>query len=262
MSTPLQSRTCMFLPVKQISKNFQGRTIQVENSYGTITLNDCVLTQVHRNICDAIFTNYEPMVLDDGSTAFAFSKYELLDYLGCKSKTNTQWLYNKFEDMRKASIVLKSNNGEKIVECSQGVLREHQRTVLKSSENGSELYGVIFSSNFMKMFKQELNIFSGSLTQNILSLNHCITQAFVRSCISHRQINKDLDSILSEIGVNRATVSPQAYNKNKRLILSESDALLELFGIELKPLKHRKKEIGVFYRQHPDVYIKKPIPSN
>ncbi|GFO72794.1 hypothetical protein BJAS_P3294 [Bathymodiolus japonicus methanotrophic gill symbiont] len=94
-STVLQSRTAMFLPVKALSKNYQNTTIEITNNNGTIILENCKLTQVHRNIIDCIFSYYEPSVFEDGTIAFVFSKYDLLEKIGHTSKGNGQWLEKK-----------------------------------------------------------------------------------------------------------------------------------------------------------------------
>ena len=257
VSTRLQSRTAMFLPVQQISKNFASCDIVVTNEYGTITLRECKLTQVHRNIIDVIFSSYEPIRFDDGSVAFSFSKYDLLKSLGHSARRNTKWLENKFEEMRKASVVLEANQSGRTTTGYQGVVREHQETRFKSSQ-GTPLYGVVFSSNFMKMFDIDLTVHSAKLTPKILGLEHAVTQAFVRACISHRQINRDLDEILVSIGVNHDSVSDRAYRKNRKSVLDEMEALESEFGIIIKPMQKDSNKWGVFYAQHKDVWFSNP----
>lgn len=258
VSTRLQSRTAMFLPVKQLSKNFSSTDIEVTNRYGKITLRDCKLTQVHRNIIDVIFSNYEAIKLDDGSVAFTFSKYDVLKELGYSYRNNTNWLESKFEEIRRVSIVLLSDDEELSVTCYQGVIREHAETVIKSKKN-QMLYGVIFLSNFMKMFDVDMNIHSAIVTPKILKLQHAVTQALVRTCISHRSPNHDLDELLVSIGVNRDSVTSRAYSKNLKSVLDEKDALRELFGIEIKTMKNQK--MSVFYKQHEDVRFTNTNPS-
>lgn len=247
----------MFLPVKQVSKNFTSTDIEVRNNYGVITLRKCKLTQVHRNIVDIIFSNYEPIKVDGGGVAFTFSKYDVLKALGHTHRFNNKWLENKLEDMRQASIVLQSDDDEKSVKCYQGVVREHQETILKSS-NGQPLYGVVFSPNFMKMFNFDLNIHSAKLTPIILKFEHAVTQAFARACISHRQLNADLDEILQSIGVNKDTVTGRAYSKNRKHVLDEREALEHLLGISIKPMKKDSRKWAVFYKQHNDVWFSDP----
>lgn len=257
VTTILESRTAMFLPVKQVSKNFVFTDIEVKNNYGTVTLKDCKLTQVHRNIVDVIFSNYEPIRMLDGAVAFTFSKYDVLKELGHFTRRNTKWLETKLEDMRKASIVLLTDNSDKSIKCYQGVIREHQETILKSG-NGQPLYGVVFSSNFMKMFNHDLNIHSAKLTPIILQLKNAVTQAFARASISHRKLNIDLDEILLSIGVNKSNVTDRAYRKNRKAVLDEREALEQQLGIIIKPMEKDKNKWGVFYEQHQDVWFSNP----
>ncbi|MCG3817983.1 hypothetical protein I3256_18750 [Photobacterium damselae] len=261
VSTRLVSRTAMFLPVKQVSKNFASTDIEVVNNYGTITLRDCKLTQVHRNIVDVIFSNYEPIKMAEGAVAFTFSKYDVLKELGHSSKRNTKWLETKLEEMRKASVVLVTDDKAKTSTSYQGVIREHQETVLKSG-NGQPLYGVVFSANFMKMFDHDLNIHSAKLTPIILQFEHAVTQAFARACISHRQLNVDLDEMLLSIGVNKANVSDRAYAKNRKAVLDEREALEQQLGITIQPMKKDSKKWGVFYEQHSDVWFSDPTKKH
>ena len=257
VSTRLQSRTAMFLPVQQVSKNFASCDIVVTNDLGTVTLRECKLTQIHRNIIDVIFSSYEPIKFPDGAIAFSFSKYDLLKSLGHSSRRNTKWLENKFEDMRKASVIFESKYTDSTTTSYQGVIREHQETRFEST-NGTPLYGVVLSSNFMKMFDEDLRVHSAKLTPKIINVKHAVTQAFIRACISHRQLNKSLDDILISIGVNHDSVSQRAYRKNRKIVLDDKELLEAEFGIIIKPMKKDSKKWVVFYSQHSDVWFSSP----
>jgi hypothetical protein len=257
ISTLLQSRTPMFLPVKKLSGNFeQSTSIVVENRLGRITLQDCKLTQVHRNIVDIIFSNYEPIkIYETGDTAYVFPKYEVLKLLGYISKRNGKWLETKFEEMRKASVIFETETSSFQNTSYEGVITKHQVTKIKGKAN-HPLYGVIFSSAFMAMFNEDVRIHSAKLTPKILCLKHAVTQALVRSCISHRQVNRSIDQIFSDIGVNKSQLNDRVYRRKIKEVRSESEQLKELFGIELRDIGKRK--LGVFYNQHDDVWFSKP----
>lgn len=256
VSTILQSRTPMFLPVKQLSKNFAGTDIVVENDIGKITLRKCKLTQVHRNIVDLIFSSLEPaIVYEDGSVGYVFSKYEILSALGHKHRNNSLWLERKMEEMRQASVMLETEDAEKEEISYQGVIVKHKVTKLKSA-NGQPLYGVVFSEAFMAMFDNDIRIHSAKMTPKILQLEHAVTQAFARACISHRSLNRDLDQLLEGIGVKRQEVTDRAYRKNRKHIIDESEQLKELFGIDIRIMKNGNW--GVFYKKHDDVWFSNP----
>jgi len=272
-STVLQSRFAMFLPVEKLSKNYENVTIKIENKRGLIVLESCKLTQIHRNIVDCIFSFYEPTVLDDDSVVFTFSKYDLLKKLGHFSRRNGTWLEKKFEEMRMASVQLHLNNRDEESIDYQGVVHRHKVTQLKSG-NGEFLYGVVFSQNFMMLFEKDLNIYSQKLTNDIIALGSSVSQALVREVISHRQVNRSLDSILADIGVfassdekskkeDRKTneISKRAYRYKRNEVLELKDDLFEKFGIDIKEIASGgdKGKYGVFYKQHKDVYITNPI---
>lgn len=275
-STVLQSRTAMFLPSKSLSKNFQKVDIEVINKHGTILLKDCKLTQIHRNIVDCIFSYYEPHFFQSGEVAFVFPKYDLLAKIGHKSKRNGTWLEAKFEEMRMAAVQLKSSQEDEDTltdtHSFMGVISSHETTKIQCKNGGKDkfLYGVVFSRNFMKMFDNDINIYSQDLTHEIISLEYAVTQAFVRLIISHREVNKSLDEILKSIGLkpgekgskqeDRADgeISQEAYGSRKREILSEKERLLDVFGIDIRPMKNDGR-LGVFYDQHKSVFFKKPV---
>lgn len=261
VSTLLQSRTPMFLPIKKLSGSFNGNTdIVVQNSVGKITLRDCKLTQVHRNIVDLIFSNYEPIkTYENGDVAYVFSKYEILKNLGHDSKRNGLWLEGKFEEMRKASVVLEVESAEQSCIKYQGVINKHQITRIKGPTDHA-LYGVIFSEAFMAMFDTDIRIHSAKLTPKILQLNHAVTQAFARCCISHRKLNRQLEDLLESIGVNKDNLAERTYSRKIREITSEKEILQDLFGIQIKKMKNKKW--GVFYEQHDDVWFSNPLSKN
>lgn len=257
VSTTLQSRTAMFLPVMKLSGSFDGSTdIVVENSVGKITLRDCKLTQVHRNIVDLIFSNHEPIkTYDNGDVAYVFSKYEILKLLGHEAKRNGHWLERKFEEMRMASVVLEIENAERSDVKYQGVITRHQETLIKGAMN-QPLYGVIFSEAFMAMFDADIRIHSALLTNKIIHLQHAVTQAFTRCCISHRKLNRDLEEMLEYIGINKERLAQRTYRRKIREIVSEAEELRDVFGIDIRKMKNGKW--GVFYEQHEDVWFSNP----
>ena len=274
-STVLQSRFAMFLPVEKLSQNFENVTIRIENKRGLIVLESCKLTQVHRNIVDCIFSFYEPKILSDGSAVFTFSKYGLLKKLNHKHGRNGKWLEKKFEEMRRASIQLRINNEEEESIDYQGVIYRHKLTKLKNEKN-EDLYGVIFSQNFMMLFEKDLNIYSQKLTEDIIDLPSAVTQALVREIISHKQVNRSLEKILGDIGVcycddentkkedrKENQISKRAYRYKIEDVLALKETLLEKFGIDIKEIRSGddKGTLGVFYKQHKDVHITNPRPK-
>ncbi len=256
VSTVVQSRTAMFLPVMKLSGSFDGTAdIVVKNSIGTITLKDCKLTQTHRNIVDLIFSNFEPIkIYENGDVAYVFPKYAILKKVQ-KNGRNGAWLVKKFEEMRQALVILEMEDAERSDVKYQGVITRHQETLIKSAAN-QPLYGVIFSDAFMSMFDSDVRVHSALLTDKIISLEHAVTQAFVRFCISNRSLNRDLEDVLEQIGVNKENLAQRTYRRKISEILSEAESLQQDFGIELKRMKNKKW--GVFYKQHPKVWFSSP----
>ena len=260
-STVLQSRTAMFLPTCRAN----GETdIEVINSHGKITLRKCRLTQTHRNIIDCIFSYYAASTLPDGSVVFTFTMHDLLSKLGHKTLTNHGWLTDKFDDMREASVMLESINDDVQIVSYQGILHEHRKSNRlngKKGANGKDqyLYAVRFTPNFMKMFAVDMNVYSAKVTHKIIALKHSVTQALVREVISHRTVNRDLDELLNGIGVNATSISERNYRERRADIISETETLLNEFGIDVKDMRNGK--VGVFYKQHEDIFFRDPLKT-
>lgn len=266
VSTVIQSRYPFFLPTKNVSQKTKDDPIdvEIETKNGTLIIKGCLLTQVHRNIVDCIFSFYEPHPQLDGSVVFMFSRYELLEHLGYKSRKNTGWLESKFEEMRKALIQLKEHKELKGDEVHQkisfrGVLTGYDVTKIESpNKKDAFLYGVIFSESFMRAFDEDVNIYSQEVTHDIIALKNGLTQAFVREVISHsNSVNSPLEDVLEKLGVVKD--NPRGFNKKIKPLLDNRKELKDVFGIDIRKMKSRPKDWGVFYTQHKDVFFKAPI---
>lgn len=275
VSTVDQSRNPIFLPYEKLSGRLDiKQTVCFEGQTANITLKDSKLTQIHRNICDVIFSNYEPITMagnPNGDVVFVFPKYDLLKKLGHKTKKNDKWLKEMFEDMRKATVIVEDfekgvqisdrHRTKPISRSHQGIINLHRET-LKTGSRGQPMYGVQFTGAFMRMFEESANIYSAELTPSIISLKHGSTKAFVRYCITNEKLNKDLDSILRSIGFTEEIIkSSRAFRKKRGEILEEKEYLLEQFGIDIRPLKSNPRKFGVFYTKHPSIYIVNPESS-
>ncbi len=277
-STVIQSRVPMFLPVKTVNNDTDDSIdIEIINKHGRIVLSKCKLTQVHRNIIDVIFSYYEPIDLGYGQVGFKFTKYDFFKnyYISNngdekKVSKNSKWLVTKFDEMQDAKIRFYFENNDISSIDSEGVISRHKQVTIKKT--GETHYAVAFSRSFMKMFDNDLNIYSQKLTKKILLLNHAITQAFVRFVITNEKINTSLEKILRELGIEKEDkegmsasergnkLTKRAYRTKVAQIKSDEQMLSDSFGIKLKIIESGEDvgELGVFYEKHDSVLIKNP----
>ena len=60
-STVHQMRIPLFVPVEQVRNRDGIKKWFYESQFGSVTVKNCRLTQTHRDIIDAIFSNYKPI---------------------------------------------------------------------------------------------------------------------------------------------------------------------------------------------------------
>ena len=269
-STPTQARSGMYFYGKTTPVHFKGLpNYVVENDAYKITIIGSLLNQTHRSILDIIFSEFQSVDQGANGVGFIFTKYEILKQLGhANPSSNTSWLSQKFEDMRKTSIICEYKKDGFTHKIYEGIVTKHQ--VIKSSDtNNREIkYGVLFSPSFMQLFDKETNIYSEKLTSTIIKFTNAPSQALIRYCLASKYVNKPLDDVLAEIGMlvkdnknlsqdSPSAISIQAYNSHKRKIMADKNELLEAFGIRIDDLANGSGKC-IRYEKHKDVYFRNP----
>ena len=277
-TTVNQCRGGPFLPVSRVPKGFKGRDFNFSNQWGKCIVRECFLTQTHQNILDVIFDKSKLVkVAPDGQIAVVFSPYEILSALKHKYKTNYKWLNDRLDDLRKTRIEIEVNG----VSITGGVVRKHAKSLLDNADaqrrrgfaENAKYWGVIFESEYSRFFIHDVKLHYQALLSELFRLKHGVTQAVVRFCLSHDQVNMALNDILlavrafdrlkpedePEQGQVTLVTPLRTQQQIRKNIREEAEALKRDFGIEIK--KMAKGREGVFYRKHPKVWFesqKKP----
>lgn len=260
-TTATQSRAIMFLPLYRsegLHKLGKDESVTVfKNNHAEVSVKGRLLTQIHRNILDAIFSYYEPARTNtDGSVSYAITLHSLMKHLGDKHARNHSWLRDRLDDMMMVVLITKTNDGWT---NHSHILSGHRYSEKASNRNGDPMYVVTFDPYFLNYLRYDLHVHTEKLTPQILDLKHAPTQALVRYLISHTETNKALDEVLTTIGVFRDDITDRGKRYLQAAILQEREALERDFGIIFKKMSNGK--LGVFYKQHGAVWFEQPNPE-
>lgn len=274
-TTVNQCRGGPFLPVSQVPNGFKGRDFRFENQWGTCVVRDCFLTQTHNNILDAIFDKSKlKKVAPDGQILVVFSPYEILCAVGHKYKTHHNWLDERLEDLRKVRVNTEING----LKITGGIVRKHAKSLMDNEDaqrrggfaENAKFWYVIFESEYSRFFLHDVKVHYQALLPEIFRLKNGVTQAVVRFCLSHDQVNMALDDILLARGAfdrlmpedepepGRITiVTPvRTQQQIRKDIRDEAVALKSDFGIEIRKMGDGQE--GIFYKKHPKVWFESP----
>ena len=263
------------MPVSQVPSGFKGRTFNFSNQWGKCIVRDCLLTQTHQNILDAIFKSSKlTKVAPDGQILVVFSPYEILSAIGHKSKRNHKWLDDRLDDLRKTRVDIEING----VLITGGIVRKHAKSRMDNEEaqrrggiaKNAKYWGVAFESEYSRFFFHDMKLHYQALLTEIFRLKHGVTQALVRFCLSHDRVNMALDDVLLALGAfdcvkpedepepGRVTiVTPvRTQRRIRKYIRDEEEALKRDFGIELRKMAEGRE--GVFYLKHPKIRFESP----
>ena len=257
ITTTTQCRIPIFWPMNKPPRSELVDDLVVKNEWGQATIKKCKLTQIHRNLLDLIFSYHHGIYFyEDGCVGFLIDLYKIQKLFQIE-ETNHSWLFEKFEDLRKALFITETKDWV----INSGIIRKHlyskedaEHTANRFGNN--KLYYVVFESEFMRFFKLDTNLHYITLISKIINLKHGASQALVRFCLSHRRLNMRLTNILNKIGVFRPEMTKQQKSNVKKQVLEETEAMKSDFGIEIKLMKN--SELGIFYSQHREVWFENP----
>lgn len=221
----------------------------ISTVYGTASVKGN-LTQIHRNILDAIFgfaLAKKPM--HTGALEILIDPYTIATKTG--SSRDYKWLKSKLKDMKEASVDIVDASG---LHHHGGIVSEWREANRRVAMPGGALRGdrpllaITISGAWMRIFNSTLTVGYRDLIQSIAELDSGVLQALVRYCLTHRELNKELDEILREIGAIDTNANKRKHERARKTVI---DADLSDFGI-------RVRNGIVFYKQHSDVRFKNP----
>jgi hypothetical protein len=241
------------LPIFKASLRTNGIIPEVifEGKYGRCTIRNCCLTQTHRNILDAIFSIYESKnISNEGDFTLFFNARKLFKAIGV-TPNNHKWLKKKLDEMFEPVIEIKANYMERTVHSV--IISEHSYTDPMKKFKKGNLYYIRLTRSFIALFFYDMPLrFRNDIFKKIISYKSGVLQAFIRFCLTHKQLNTPLNDILHEIMVFTDNTSEDVKKIIRLKILKYSEQLYSDFGIKISS--------GiVFYEQHNDIFIEEPV---
>lgn len=263
-TTVRQCRGGVFLPFRKFPKGEPDTTIVVtENQWGKVTLKRCWLTQTHQNILEAILINADEMrEAPDGRIGIRYAPGKVLKYLGIRTNNYT-WLYDHLDDLHATLIEIETKDwkakGSMIFmshESKSGMGRMIPGK--DGSRSEARFQTVIFHPFFKHLRMVDAAVHYQSLLPEILKLNHAVTQALVRFCLTHDRVNIALVGLLTVLGALQEETPERTRRHIMKNVRDEAEALERYFGILVRKMEDGKE--GIFYRKHPKVWFESPKP--
>lgn len=263
-TTARQCRGGVFLPFSKFPKGKSDETIIVtENKWGKVALKRCRITQTHQNILEAILVNAEKLQeAPDGRIGVRYSPGKVLRYLGLKTN-NYDWLYDQLDDIHSTIIEIETREwrakGSMIYmthESKSGMGR------MIPGKDGTRMEAryqtVIFHPFFKHLRMVDAAVHYQALLPEILRLKHAVTQALVRFCLTHDQVNMALVDLLTALGAIKEDTPERTRQRITKQVQDEAETLKRDFGIEIRKMEDGRK--GVFYWKHSKVWFESPKP--
>lgn len=245
MTAPvLASRCPVFAPSIR-----QGMTDwSIETPFAIATVKG-KLTQIHRNLLDAACAfAIDYRTLENGALEVLVDPYTIATKTG--SSRDYKWLESKLHDMKVADVDIVDLKND--LRHHGGIVSEWREAKRRVPMPGGKLTGdrpllaITISAAWMRIYSSTLTVQYKDLIESIARLPSGVQQALVRYCLTNRELNKQLESVLVEIGA----ITPATSRRQRFAILKEiREANLSFFGIEIR------NDI-VFYKQHKSVTFK------
>ncbi len=241
VTTAMQSRCAIFAPIRRPNADW-AKTV-VETPWGRATIEGVQLTQIHRDILDAIFTFYDLHMRADGSCVVIIpSLYQLQRRLGITA-TNHAWIRERLTDL--TTVLLTVEVGGSPWAVQSHVVRKH------AWHRDGCAYAVVFESDYMSFFARDVTVRrTPELTQSVLDLDDGVVQAMVRYVTSHTEVPHTLDEVLRFLGVGE---HERVFRRARARVLGQAELLQERFGINI--VKGEDGQHHIVYHQHAEVWF-------
>jgi len=264
ITTARQCRGGVFLPFAKLPKGEPDSTIVVtENQWGKVTLKRCRLTQTHQNILESILVTADDIrEAPDGRIGVRYSLGKVLKCLGIKTK-NYDWFYAQFDDMHSTIIEIETKEwrakGSMIYMTHESKLGMGRMIPRKDGQRTEVHYQTVIFHPFFKHLRMvDVAVHYQALLSEILRLKRAVTQAVVRFCLTHNQVNMPLDDILTALGAIKENTPIRTRQQIKKNVREEREILERDFGIVIRKMEDGRE--GVFYLKHSKVWFEAPKP--
>lgn len=243
VATVTELRVGIFAPITQItarSKTYKdfvknGRERKLASPWGDVIVRGNILTQIHRDILDAIFTqNKEVKTTPNGNIAVFFSGYEIQSFLGKKSLTNNTWLKKKLNEIKTTNIEFKDGQGN---EYDFNITDSGGYSVKQDS------FVIVFTEAYMNFFGKQTTVDYKDEIKKLLEVHDPLVKAIIRFFFTHaNDMSIDLDKLLSSLGYPDGD---RPKKEARSTLRASTDKLIE-FGITVD----LKKNIIHYAKSH------------
>lgn len=231
-ATVTELRVGIFAPISQITassithKEFvtAGRVRKIQTAWGEVKVKGNILTQVHRNIIDAIFaTATYSEKTKAGNVALFFSGYEIQKFLGLKSSTNNTWLKKKLDEIKTTNVEFKDKEGN---EFDFNITDSGGYSAKKDS------FVIVFTEGYMNFFQSQVTVNYKEELKRLMAVEDPAIQAMIRFFFTHaNNVKISFEPLLEAIGYPcNATTLKKARKKMRDHIEDFKN-----FGIEVNP---------------------------
>lgn len=235
-ATVTELRVGIFAPITQITANSAihkdfvkaGRVRKVETAWGSVKVKGNIMTQIHRDVIDAIFSTAKySEKTKNGNIALFFSGYEVQDFLGLKSKTNNTWLKKKLDE-------IKTTNVEFIDKI--GNTYDFNLTDSGGYSVKKDSFAIVFTEGYMNFFQNQVSVNYKSEMKFLLEIEDALIKAMIRFFFTHaNDMNIELINLLEILGY--PTHIPASLKKARKSIRDNIENLNN-FGITVDLKKY------------------------
>ncbi|MDQ7060956.1 MAG: hypothetical protein Q9M43_07350 [Sulfurimonas sp.] len=228
-ATVTELRVGIFAPITQITatsaiqKAFieAGRVRKVETAWGSVQIKGNILTQIHRDVIDAIFsTATYSETTSKGNIALFFSGYEVQEFLGRKSKTNNTWLKKKLDQIKTTNVEFTDKTGN---------THDFNLTDSGGYSVKKDSFVIVFTEGYMNFFQKQVSVNYKNEMKKLMDVGDALIKAMIRFFFTHANgMSIELINLLDVLGY--PTNIPASLKKARRVV-REHTLELEEFGI-------------------------------
>jgi hypothetical protein len=257
-------RSAFFLPTIKNKKKLRDRKFLV-----TIRGIDCrikelgiSLTELHNDILEAIIISKKHYRITDKGFEMLYSLHDI--YQTLNKRISKSKIKDKIQELRAITYFLEDPQ-DNFIYSDFNIISESELSEKKYSEGkgimkgkANYFYKATISKKYLGLTEFDIGIFANKdLLKKIIDLKSGTVKHLVRYCLSHNQLNKDLEDTLYEIGIINDKTLKQYKYEFKKEILDNKDILLNNFKIKIEKMKNGR--YGIFYNKIKEIYFKSPI---
>lgn len=216
-STVTELRTGIFAPITQVTeastifKEFvkAGRVRIIQTEYGEVRIRGNILTQVHKDVIDAIFATATcSEETKAGNLALFFSAYEVQNFLGLKSASNQKWLKKILGQIKTTNIEFKDKEGN---------TWDFNITDSGGYSAKKDAYVIIFTEGYQNFFLDQVTVNYKSELKKLMAADDALIKAIVRYFFTHAyDMQIGFDKLLDLVGYPKSDASIKKAKKKCR----------------------------------------------